>query len=235
VTGLWAALADLVLPASCAGCGQTGNKLTYEVCARCVSAVEALSAHPSWPTPAPAGLPPVHALGEYGGELREMIIEFKDRRRHRLARPLGALLAHVITRAVPGREPVLVLYVPDTPAAARERLGDHMRRLAVAAAERLNLIGRDALVGQPLLARPKADSVALGVAGRAEAARDAFAVNRSGLRLARQAATRRALVLLDDIVTTGTTLAAVAELLADEELEVSACAVLAATRRRLPA
>jgi predicted amidophosphoribosyltransferase len=77
--------------------------------------------------------------------------------------------------------------------------------------------------------------VALGAAGRVEAARDAFAVNRSGLRLARHAATRRAVVLLDDIVTTGTTLAAVAELLADEELEVSACAVLAATRRRLPA
>ena len=122
MTGLWAALADLVLPASCAGCGQTGKKLTYEVCARCVSAVEALSAHPSRPTPAPAGLPPVYALGEYGGELREMIIEFKDRGRHRLARPLGALLAHVVAQAVPGREPVLVLYVPDTPAAARERL-----------------------------------------------------------------------------------------------------------------
>jgi predicted amidophosphoribosyltransferase len=235
MAGLWAALGDLVLPASCAGCRQTGKKLTYEVCAGCVSAVEALSAHPSRPTPAPAGLPPVYTLGEYGGALREMIIEFKDRGRHRLARPLGALLAHVVAQAVPGREPVLMLYVPDTPAAARERLGDHMRRLAVAAAARLNLIGRDAVVGQPLLARPKADSAALGSADRAAAAWEAFAVNRSGLRQARQAATRRAVVLLDDIVTTGTTLAAVAELLADEELEVSACAVLAATRRRLPA
>ncbi|GIH07067.1 hypothetical protein Rhe02_51340 [Rhizocola hellebori] len=235
MTGLWAALADLVVPASCAGCGQTEGRRTFEVCARCVTAVEALTAHPSRPTPAPAGLPPVYALGEYGGELRELIIEYKDRGRHRLARPLGALLAQVVSRAVAGRGPVLMLYVPDTPASARERYGDHMRRLAVAAAQRLNLIGRDALVGQPLLARPKADSTALGIAERAAAAREAFAINRSGLRLARHAATRRAVVLLDDIMTTGVTLATAAELLADEELEVSACAVLAATKRRLPA
>jgi len=235
MAGLLAALADLVLPASCAACGVTGAKLTVEVCSRCVSAVEALRPHPARPTPAPAGLPPVHALGEYEGELRELILEFKERGRHRLARPLGALLAQVVMAAVPGRGPVLVLYVPDTPGAARQRHGDHMRRLAVAAVRRLNLVGREALVAEALLARPKADSVELGIAERAEAARDAFAVNRSGLRLARWRSTHRAVVLLDDIVTTGATLAAAAELLAEAELEVLTCAVLAATRRRLPA
>src|SRR5215207_5498761 len=179
MTGLWAALADLVLPAACAACGEDGKKLTYEVCSACIRAIEELTVHPSRPTPAPAGLPPVYALGEYGGELRELIIEFKDRGRHRLARPLGALLAHVIAAAEPGRGPVLVLYVPDTPSAARQRHGDHMRRLAVAAVRRLNLIGRDALVGQPLVARPRADSAALHIAQRAASAREAFAVNRS--------------------------------------------------------
>ncbi len=235
MAGLLASLADLVLPASCAACGVNGKKLTYEVCSRCVSAIEALRARPARPTPAPAGLPPVHALGEYEGELRELILEYKDRGRHRLARPLGALLAQVVVAAVPGREPLLMLYVPDTPSAARQRHGDHMRRLAVAAARRLTLLGREALVGEALLARPKVDSAELNMAGRAEAAREAFALNRSGVKLARWRSTHRAVVLLDDIVTTGATLAAAAELLAEAELEVLTCAVLAATRRRLPA
>jgi predicted amidophosphoribosyltransferase len=51
----------------------------------------------------------------------------------------------------------------------------------------------------------------------------------------RREAQRRCVVLLDDILTTGNTLAAAAELLAQEGVEVGACAVLAATKRRLPA
>ncbi len=235
MAGLWAALADLVLPASCAGCGGNNHKLAYEVCARCVSAIEALRPVPSRPTPVPPGLPPVYTLGEYGGELRELIIEFKERGRHRLAHPLGALLAEVVVSAVPGGEPLLLLYVPDTPASARQRYGDHMRRLARAAMRRLNLAGRDALVGQALKALPKPDSAHLDMAARAAAAREAFAVNQSGLRPVKHAATRRKVVLLDDILTTGSTLASAAERLAEADLDVSVCAVLAATTRRLPA
>src|SRR5207253_2698659 len=93
---VWQALTDLVLPASCASCGGTGERLTYDVCAPCVAVVEALRPRLASPTPAPPGLPPCYALGEYDGELRELILSYKERGRHRLARPLGALLAEVV-------------------------------------------------------------------------------------------------------------------------------------------
>ena len=235
MTGLWAALTDLVLPASCAGCGSSGERLAFEVCARCVSAIEALRPGPCRPTPAPPGLPPAHALGDYGGELRELLLEFKERGRHRLARPLGALLAEVVVSAVPGNAPLLLLYIPDTRAAAARRHGDHLRRLADEACRRLATAGREVLVGHALRAAPKPDSAHLGIAGRAATAREAFAVNRFGWRAVRHAATRRTVVLLDDILTTGSTLANAAERLAEAEVEVHSCAVLAATTRRLPA
>src|SRR5687767_12437165 len=125
------------MPAACAGCGAEGERLSYEVCGPCAGALEALRAGPTRPTPAPDGLPPCFALGEYGGPLRELVIGYKDRGRHRLAHPLGALLAEVVATALPSDDPVLVLFVPDTGAAARERYGDHMRRIAHGAAARM--------------------------------------------------------------------------------------------------
>jgi predicted amidophosphoribosyltransferase len=233
--GLWQTLADLVLPTACASCGGTGEALTFEVCAACAAKVEALGPREARPTPAPAGLPPCFALGEYESELRELILAFKERGRHRLARPLGALLAEVVAAATPTRRPLLLLYVPDTAKAARQRHGDHMRALANAAVARLREAGREALTLPALSARPRPDSAELTAAERAEAAREAFARRWRGLGASRREATRRTVVLLDDILTTGSTLAAAAELLADEGVEIHACAVLAATRRRLPA
>src|SRR5581483_2368521 len=106
---VWQALADLVLPAACASCGNTGEKLTYDVCAQCISAVEALQPRSVSPTPVPPGLPPCFARGEYDAELRELVLAYKERGRHRLARPLGALLAEVVASAA-GPGPVLLLY-----------------------------------------------------------------------------------------------------------------------------
>lgn len=232
---VWQALTDLVLPASCAGCGAEGERLAYEVCAQCVATIEALRPRPARPTPAPAGLPACFALGGYEGELRELILAYKERGRHRLARPLGALLAQVCAVALPPGEPVLVLFVPDTAKAARQRHGDHMRALADAAVARLREAGREARTLPALSARPRADSSELNAAQRADAARAAFARHWLGTGAARRAAAGRSVVLLDDILTTGNTLAAAAELLADEGVEVHACAVLAATKRRVPA
>jgi predicted amidophosphoribosyltransferase len=231
---VWQALADLVLPAACAACSRSGERLTYEVCAECVATIEALRPREARPTPPPAGLPPCYALGEYDSELRELILGYKERGRHRLARPLGALLAEVVAMAAPPREPLLLLYVPDTARAARQRHGDHLRGLANAAVERLREAGREAVTMPALSARPKADSAELSAVQRADAARDAFRRHWRGLGAARREAARRHVVLLDDILTTGNTLAAAAELLADEGVEVNACAVLAATRRRMP-
>ncbi|WP_155369667.1 ComF family protein [Catellatospora vulcania] len=234
VGALWQALADLVLPTSCAGCGASGLPLRHEVCAGCARAVESLRASPTRPDPAPAGLPACVALGGYDGELRELILAFKERGRHRLARPLGALLAEAVAASTAPDRPLLLLYVPDTAQAARARHGDHMRALARCAADRLREAGRRAETAAPLRALPKADSAHLTSAQRAAGAAGAFAPRRGELERARRAAPGSVTVLLDDIVTTGATLAAASSLLAAEGVRVEACVTLAATRRYLP-
>lgn len=235
VTGVWDTLADLVVPTSCAACGLRSERMAFGVCPACVDALERLRARPTRPTPAPAGLPPCFALGDYGDELRELILEFKDRGRHRLARPLGALLAEAIATAVPGKAPILVLYVPDTAVAARERHGDHMRRLATAAASRLRRGGRRAVALGSLRARAKADSAGLSSTERANAAAVAFTPRRWGHARVMRVARHACVVLVDDVITTGVTMAAASEILAQVGVDVDACVALAATRRRLPA
>jgi predicted amidophosphoribosyltransferase len=233
LAGAFADLADLVLPAACAGCGDTGQPLRRGVCPRCARALLRLAPGPVRPTPAPPGLPPVVGLGEYDGVLRAALLAYKEHGRHALAGPLGALLAEAVAAAAPAG-PLLLVPVPSTARAARQRHGDHLARLAGAAARRLRGAGRPAAVARPLRALPRPDSAGLDSAARAAAAAGAFRVRPERLSRALRAGTRARVVLMDDIVTTGATLAAVGSVLERAGLPVSAAAVLAATRRRLP-
>ncbi|MER7169622.1 ComF family protein, partial [Micromonospora sp. NPDC000207] len=152
--GLWADLGDLVLPAECAGCRSAATPLRQGVCVDCAAELRALRPRSVRPTPAPPGLPPCVALGPYEGALRESLLTYKDRGRHGLARPLGALLAEVVAAAVGPVRPVLLIGVPDTAAAARARYGDHLARLTRQAATRLRSAGWPVRVLQPLVAAP---------------------------------------------------------------------------------
>ena len=233
-----AGLADLVLPGACASCGGAGS--SRGVCQGCVAVLAGLVPHPTRPRPAPAGLPRCAALGEYHGVLRELILAYKDRGRHALARPLGRLLAPVVASLLPAGAAgspaprVVLVPVPDTPAAARARHGDHLWRLARPAAARLREAGLPVRLARPLRARPRPDSAQLDHAERAMAAGSSLRSRpwrASSLR--RQLAARPAqVVLLDDVVTTGATLATAAAKLAAAGIPVAGAAVLAATRRR---
>ncbi len=235
--GIWADLTDLVLPADCAGCRARRPGLRHGMCPECVQTLRALRPGPVRPVPAPAGLPPCHALGVYGGPLREALLAYKEHGRHALARPLGELLAEVVAAAVDaahdrtdrrGARPVLLVPVPDTPAAARARYGDHLNRMARHCARRLRAAGWPVRVRRPVRAAPRPDSVTTDSAGRAAAAGSAFRI-RPGSGPAPPGAT---VVLLDDIVTTGATLAAISAVLTAQGLAPSAAAVLAATQKR---
>jgi predicted amidophosphoribosyltransferase len=229
------ALVDLVLPARCAGCDRPG---TGPICAGCVAALSALAPAPVAPVPAPPGLPPCVALGPYEGVLRGLLLAYKDDGRHRLAGPLGAHLARCVASAVlraghPAGTPVVLVPVPSTAAAARARHGDHMGRLARRAAQALHGRAWPAAVARPLAARPKPDSSHLDAAGRARAARDAFRIRpRQARRLGLAAATGAVVIAVDDVLTTGATMAAVAHRMAGSGLPVGGAATLTATRRR---
>jgi predicted amidophosphoribosyltransferase len=136
---------------------------------------------------------------------------------------------------VPG--PLALVPVPATSAAIRARHGDHMVRLARRAARWLCAAGQPAVVTTPLRALPKQDSARLDRDQRAAAAGSAFTVRRQWRTGTRPAALRSvadsgAVVLVDDVLTTGATLAATATLLLDLGVPVAFAATLAATSRQ---
>ncbi|QSB17467.1 ComF family protein [Natronosporangium hydrolyticum] len=239
-----------MLPGGCAGCGQARSGLRYGVCAECVAMVAGAVPGPTRPEPAPSGFPPCWALADYDGVLGELLVAYKDRGRHRLARPLGRLLAAVVAAAAsawesasaavsasaPAAGGVVLVPIPDTPAAARARHGDHLYRLARVAGRELRRAGVPAVVARPLRALPRPDSAGLDHRQRAATAQATLRLRRwSAAGLQRHLTrTRAAVVLLDDVVTTGATLAAATARLAAADTPVSVAAVLAATQRRYP-
>jgi predicted amidophosphoribosyltransferase len=226
-----AALADLVLPSSCAGCGAQAEPA---VCAACAAELFSARPHPTRPTPAPVGLPPCVALAAYDGVLRELLLAYKERGRHDATRALGALLAETVAAAVDRAVPaVLLIPVPATARAARLRYGDHMLRLARAAAGALRARGWPVAVAGALRAVPRPDSAGLDTAARVALAADTFRVRRQPAAAVRRAVGAGAVVVLvDDIVTTGATLGAAATRLGDIGIPVHLAAVLAATALR---
>ncbi|HEX2418296.1 MAG TPA: ComF family protein [Micromonosporaceae bacterium] len=231
---LLAGLRDLLLPVRCAGCRR---EAMGSLCGDCAAALASAGPRQVRPDPAPPGLPPCHAAGRYGGRFRELILSYKDRGRYGLARPLADVLAMAVVAAVPTSHAVLLAPVPTAPRAVRERRGDHMLWLARATLDRLRRDGRTAAVVRPVRAVSRPDSAGLSAAERHRMAR-------ASLRPRRGRGTRRplaigaslegpsALVVLDDVITTGATIAAMSGVLAGMNLRVDAAVVLAATERR---
>jgi predicted amidophosphoribosyltransferase len=197
-------LADLVLPRRCVACGRAGIAL----CRVC---------RPPGParTVSLESAVPVVAAGDYDGALRTALLAYKERGRRDLARPLGKLLG----AAAAGLPEALLVPVPSTAAAARARGGSHVLRLARSAGRPVRPVLR--VVGAVR------DSAGLGVAARAsnmQGAMSAIPPARPGQRV----------VVVDDIVTTGATLAEAVRALRAAGWQVAGAAVVAATVRRMP-
>jgi predicted amidophosphoribosyltransferase len=171
---------------------------------------------------APGGVA-VYALGRYHGPVRSAVLAYKERGRRDLAAPLGAALAGGLRRLTAAGEPVWLVPLPSRRAAARRRGGDHVLRLAARAAPTLAAAGIPVAVAPALrLARGARDSVGLDAAARV--------ANLAGRMVPRAAGlpppgTR--VVLLDDVATTGATVAAGSAALAAAGVEVAAALVLA--------
>lgn len=209
-------LLDLLCPRRCAGCGEPGRSL----CAECADLLDGPAVLHS-PTPRPAGLPPTTALSAYDGAVRSLLLAYKERGRVALARPLGDALGRA---AAPFAADVLVP-VPSARSARRARGYDHVRLLARAATH-----GRTRAVVVPALVhrRQVSDQSGLDSVTRALNLMSALFVD---ARL-RPALAGRRVVLVDDLVTTGATLAEAARALRAVGVEPVGAAVVAATLRR---
>ncbi|GGS34012.1 hypothetical protein Snoj_61690 [Streptomyces nojiriensis] len=206
--GWWQELAGLVLPVDCAGCGA----VRVLVCAECRDALSGAGEGPVRPSPPPAGLPVVRAAAVYEGAVRSLLLAHKERGALPLAGVLGAALAAAVLAggrggagAAGAAGDVALVPVPSARRQVRARGHDPARRIALAAAGRLRRAGVPARVAPVLgLRRAVADQAGLGARQRRENVAGALAVRRDGRRLTAGAAR---IVLVDDLITTGATLA----------------------------
>jgi predicted amidophosphoribosyltransferase len=226
---LTGAAGDLLLGASCQGCGAPG----WGVCLQCRAVVSARRAYWTEPDPAPRGFPATATSAPYDAVLRNTITAHKDRQAltltgflaERLALSLHLLLTAYAPRV--GERTVVLVPVPSASAAVRQRGFDATWALARRTVRRLRGVHR--LSARRLLAQRRgvADQSGLDAGQRAANLRDGF-------RLRRAPAPAELVVLVDDVVTTGASLAEAARVLRGAGLEVLGAATVAATVRWHP-
>ncbi|BDH58693.1 ComF family protein [Tsukamurella sp. PLM1] len=175
-------------------------------------------------TTLPVGAP-VWTLGRYDGARRRAVLQLKERGRGDLAAPLGRGLAHALLRLEAWGEtggscgPLVLVPAPTTAWAARRRGGDVVTAVCRAAARTAAPV-RPMTVSPVLRSVGARDSVGLSAAARAENARGTVRVTAPPAP--------GTVVLVDDVVTTGATLAESVAALARRGVPVAAAITLAA-------
>lgn len=212
---------DLAFPATCAGCGREGDP----ICAVCLPALDArLGLPPGTLMGMPGDLPPpllqLEWCAPFGGVVRDALHRLKYAGERRLAVPLGEAIAR--RWAVAGAGGDLLVPVPVHRDRTAQRGYDQATLLTAAAARALDLPMLEALE------RWHATTAQFQLDRRARASNvdGAFRVRTSAMPTG--GLEGRWVVLVDDVMTTGATLAACATPL----LDAGALAVSAVTMAR---
>ena len=183
-----------MLPSRCVGCGAGGSYF----CAGCAAGAE----RASWPSlPAASALRDLIAPYAYEGAPRDAVRWLKYRNVRALAPAMAAPMARELALTIPA--PFALAPVPLHPARLRERGYNQAELLAREVASTLG-----APLRTDLLRRTRATEAQVGAASRTARVR-----NVEGAFAARAALDGEAIVLVDDVTTTGATLESAASAL----------------------
>ncbi|WP_278235110.1 ComF family protein [Isoptericola sp. AK164] len=224
-------LARLVVPVVCPGCGLPD----VPWCPGCARAAVGGPARrveagaPRLDRLDGAGPLPTWALADYAGAVRDLVVAWKDRGRADLDRLLVPALRRAAgttaprLRAAAASRPVAVVPAPSAPGARWRRAREPVRTLADAVADGLAAAGLRARVVPALRRRPSRDQVGLGARARGRNLAASVALRHGRLRQP------TVCVLVDDVLTTGATLAVAEQVLGRGGHQVLGAFVLAAT------
>lgn len=190
------------------------------------------------PTPCPPGLPTTVVTGRYEGHWPRLLAAYKEQGAWGLAPALAVRLwpavLHLLAHARAPSGPLALVPMPSRPAAVRQRGLDTTRVLARQLARRARRDGHR-LPARPVLrlVRRVADSTGLDAAGRRANLTGAIGVpDRVAERWRRDG---HAVVLCDDLVTTGASLVEATRALRAVGVPVVGAVTLVATPRHGPA
>ncbi len=214
----WDAAADLALATACAGCGDRG-RIVCEACTRLLGDERPRCV---------VGREMVVAAHEYTDPVRGLLIAYKEHGAWSLTPLLGTRLAVAVARVwggLPDVGELTLIPIPSRSRAVRDRGLDTTRRLCQASAHRLGrATGAGVTVQSALrIVRPVSDQGSLSAVERASNVAGAFAAQRRP---------KGAVCIVDDICTTGATLAEAGRVAREARWDLIGSAVVAASSLR---
>ena len=212
------AIADLVAPRTCAGCGVRGEAL----CAACRTELRGSPLRVRLRADVPV---PVFACGRYGGASQAVINAYKEQGRTELSRGLGDSAAQLLWELIdlgeipePHDTPLALVPAPASASAIRRRGFDHIARWTERTTRVLSasLPPGSVVMTQALQVRGRVRDAA-GLSAGARAENLAGSIVAAPLRIlggddpakvwAQMRDGARHVIVVDDVVTTGATMA----------------------------
>lgn len=216
-------LTELVWVSPCPLCGRPGEPV---LCLDCDRQLHQCQRHPSAQRSAHQGIPLV-LWGDYRDTLRRSLHQLKYQTQPRIAMTLGTALGqHWLTQSsLRTLGPAWVIPIPLHPSRQQERGYNQAELIARAFCQ----ISGDRLLAQGLIrSKQTTAQFGLGLAERQQNVQEAFGLGPElQSKLRQPIASRRPLILVDDIYTTGATLSAAIAPLQRHGFQIQAIAIVA--------